>query len=129
MNQYGEQAMAHWQRWLPGRYDQIPNPRDFFTDLGQQVATQIAELSAELAGEDPPQEQYLEKVGRLNAARQRAEETILAEQILLPPEPGTQDSDPPGSSSQPEDPWSPLLEDPSSPYWAAAERRRQEDAL
>jgi hypothetical protein len=53
-------------------------------------------------------------------ARQRAEETILAEQILLPPEPGTQDSDPPGSSSQPEDPWSPLLEDPSSPYWVEA---------
>ena len=110
MNQYGVQAMTHWRRWLPDRYSQIQAPETFFTNLGQQVAEQIADLSVELAGDDPSQEPYLDKVGRLNAARQRAQEMILAEEVLLPPEPGTSEE---GEESRPGDPWTPLLEDPS----------------
>ena len=92
MNEYGRNARTYWQIHLPRRFSAIPAPERtaFFTDLGEQAANQIADLSADLAGDDPPQESYLSKVGRLNAARQQAQETVLAELILLPPEPGTE---------------------------------------
>src|SRR5687767_6027046 len=104
MNHYGSQAMQHWRRWLPARYAAIPNPTEFFEDLGRQVQTQIAELSTQLAGQDPPGEGYLDKVGRLNMARTRAEEIVLRELVLLPPEPtpDTDDSeDPPQTDPDP----------------------------
>jgi len=87
MNRYATTARRHWERWLPQRFQSIPNPTEFFADLGEQVASQIEDLEAELAGEDPPGESYLAKVGRLNNARQRAEEFVLREQVLLAPEP------------------------------------------
>lgn len=86
MNQYGAMAQRHWERWLPQRYQSIPNPTEFFTDLGELVWSQIDELAPQLAGDDPQSETYLAKVGRLNNARQRAEEIVLPEQVLLPPE-------------------------------------------
>lgn len=108
MNEYGAQAMTHWRRWLPSRYAQIASPETFFAELGREVADRIADLSTELAGDDPTQETYLEKVGRLNAARQQAREMVLADQILLPPEPEASEE---GAESTPADPWTPLIED------------------
>ncbi|GAA4554903.1 hypothetical protein GCM10023175_54100 [Pseudonocardia xishanensis] len=108
MNEYGAQAMTHWRRWLPSRYAQIASPETFFAELGLEVADQITDLSTELAGDDPARETYLEKVGRLNAARQRAREMVLAEQVLLPPEPEAAEV---LAESSPVDPWTPLIED------------------
>jgi hypothetical protein len=87
MNQYGAQAKRHWARWLPNRYSQIPDPEAFFTDLGEQVWARVDELSRALAGEDPPGETYMEKLGRLNMARLNAEEAAMKELALLEPEP------------------------------------------
>lgn len=86
MNEYGRRAQAHWRSWLPHAYAQIPDPETYFTELGERVATEIEELSLELAGDDPPGESYREKLGRLNMARQQAREQVVAEQVLLPPE-------------------------------------------
>jgi len=88
MNHYGTAAQRHWARWLPQRYAAIPDPGSFFSDLGDQAARRIADLALDLAGDDPPGEEYLAKVGRLNMARLQAEEIVLPELILLPPEPG-----------------------------------------
>jgi hypothetical protein len=87
MNKYGHMAIRHWQKYLPDRFQAIPESdrTTFFTDLGEEAASQIAELETELAGPDPNGEGYLEKVGRLNAARQQAEEVVLPELILLAP--------------------------------------------
>lgn len=93
MNQYGAMAQRHWQRWLPHRYSQIPDPESFFAELGEEVAARIGDLTLQLAGPDPAGESYLDKVGRLNMARQQAEEIVLREQVLLEPEPGA-DLDP-----------------------------------
>ena len=41
-----------------------------------------------VTGEAPPGEGYLDRVGRLGQARRQAEEIVLAEMILLEPEPG-----------------------------------------
>jgi len=89
VNQYGEMARRHWARWLPGRLAAIGNPEEFFTALGNQAEEKITALAWELAGDDPPGEAYLAKAGRLGEARHRAEQIVLDEIILLPPEPGT----------------------------------------
>lgn len=86
MNQYGSIAKKHWQKWLPTSYRQLDDPDSFFSDLGEQIAERVEELSTVLAGDDPPGEQYLEKLGRLNMARQNAESQALQELALLPPE-------------------------------------------
>ena len=89
VNQYGEMARRHWGRWLPDRFAAIENPETFFTDLGDQAQQKITALAWELAGDDRPGEGYLAKAGRLGEARHRAEQIVLDEMILLPPEPGT----------------------------------------
>ena len=112
MNQYGALAQRHWSRWLPRRYQQISNPDSFFSTLGEEVATAIADLSLDLAGDDPPGEDYQAKLGRLNMARLRAEEMVLRDRVLLPPESEPEEQTTPASSD-----WIPLVEDPSHPYW------------
>ena len=92
MNQYGEMARRHWARWLPNRLTAIGNPEAFFTVLGNQAGQRITALAWELAGDDPPGEPYLAKAGRLGEARHRAEQIVLHEMILLPPEPGTNET-------------------------------------
>ncbi|WP_354174282.1 TnpV protein [Arthrobacter sp. UYEF36] len=69
----------------PTRYNQIQNPEEFFTQLGEQAQEQVDELQVKIAGPDPKGEGYLEKVGRLNAAKNQAEE-IVRYDLLSPPE-------------------------------------------
>lgn len=95
MNQYAAMAERHWRRWLPSRVAELQDPSSFFSELGDQVAERIEDLTAELAGDDPPGETYMQKVGRLNMARLRAEEMVLPEMVLLPPEPGMEEDSSP----------------------------------
>ena len=84
MNRYGRLAMEHWQKTDPAWYGTIADPREFFTELGEQVEAEIQELEIALAGPDKPDERYLEKVGRLRMARLAAEEQVLGEMVLIP---------------------------------------------
>lgn len=88
MNRYGLMARNHWAQWLPSRFAEIEDPDSFFSDLGKQVAERIDQLALRLAGDDQPGEGYLGKAGRLGQARHQAEEIVLAEIVLLTPEPG-----------------------------------------
>ena len=125
MNWYGVMAQNHWARWLPQRYATIEDPDSFFSTLGQETARQIDELATELAGDDEPGEDYLAKAGRLTAARSQAEEIILPQQVLLPPEPGTSE-DPEGNDRPPEITERPLIIDRSHPLWAEVNAEQQE---
>jgi hypothetical protein len=120
MNHYGTMAQRHWARWLPERYAAIPDPGSFFSALGEETARQIADLALDLAGDDPPGEGYLVKVGRLNMARLQAEEIVLPERILLTPEPAAAQQDP-GSqnqaTTQATGPGMPLIVDRNHPLW------------
>jgi hypothetical protein len=93
MNEYGAMAQRHWQRWLPQRYAAIENPDAFFAGLGEEVSAEIAGRWAEMraATGNPRGEDYMDRVGRLNAMRKQAEERVLAERVLLAPEPGADD--------------------------------------
>jgi hypothetical protein len=124
MNEYGRMALDHWQRWLPERLSQIEDPNSFFSTLGDQVATRIADLTLDLAGEDPPGETFMQKLGRLNDAAQRAREMVLPEMVLLAPETDEDDPQPPQTDAE----WVPMREDPNHPWWQQAmaeERTRQ----
>lgn len=94
MNKYAAMAERHWRRWLPSRVAAMDDPASFFESLGEEAAERIEDLTMDLAGDDPPGESYMEKVGRLNMARLRAEEMVLPETVLLPPEPGMEEDDP-----------------------------------
>ena len=101
MNRYGQMARKHWARWLPARYAAIKDPTSFFSDLGNQAEQRIDQLTDRLAGEDPPGEDYLAKAGRLGQARMQAEEIVLAELILLPPETDEDQDQPPATQDRP----------------------------
>jgi len=94
MNHYGDMARRHWARWLPHQYAAIEDPDSFFSDLGSRASARIDELAYQLAGDDPPGEGYLAKVGRLGQARRQAQEIVLPEMILLEPEPGADEDEP-----------------------------------
>lgn len=120
MNWYGRLAQQHWAKWRPNQLSQIPDPETFFTDLGEEVETQIEALEIALAGEDPGGEDYLEKVGRLRNARMTAESQVLREMVLLEPEPGHPDAEdpqdrdlPPGVIGQTD--WMPMVLRPGDP--------------
>ena len=96
MNKYGEIARSHWAKTDPARLAAIEDPETFFQTLGEQAESQIQELTQRLAGPDPPGEEYLTKVGRLNMARLQAEEAVLGELVWIaspgetePPAPAT----------------------------------------
>jgi hypothetical protein len=93
MNRYAHMAMRHWQTTDPERFRAIPESdrEAFFSQLGERAASEIQQLEDRLAGPDPPTETYLEKVGRLNTARQQAEEIVLRELISIPPPCSSQD--------------------------------------
>ena len=89
MNKYGAMAQSHWKTWLPSRYAAIPDPVSFFSQLGIEVSDRIAGLELELLGPDQSSEEFLTRVGRRNMARLQAEELVLREMVLLPPEEGS----------------------------------------
>jgi len=90
VNQYGTLARRQWMRWLPARYAAGTDPEACFAELGEQAASEITRLWAQMRAQDgnPPGEDYLARVAHLNAMRRQAEEIVLTELILLPPEPG-----------------------------------------
>ncbi len=86
MNRYGRLARDHWKSTDPGRFSQIQDPDEFFSDLGETVESQIRDLWLQLAGPDPATPEHgLEKAGRLNMARLQAEVVVLADLVWLPP--------------------------------------------
>jgi hypothetical protein len=109
MNRYGQMAMDHWSKWRPETLAGIPDPETYFSTLGLEVAQAIDELADRIAGPGSPAEPYLDRVGRLGAARMTAESTILREMVLLPPESETE--------QEPEAPWLPMVQHPDDPEW------------
>lgn len=116
-NRYGRMAREHMARYLPSQYGQIRDPAAYFSDLGEQVAHRVEELAMTLATNETPssrqEESYLDHRGSMNMARLRAEELVLAEMVLLPPETDPDDAprDETGAFIGPDPamgPWAPL---------------------
>lgn len=86
MNEYGRQAMNHWQQWFPQEYQQIEDPKAHFAALGEQAADQILQIEDEIVRSGTPSEEYLDEVGRRNMARMTAREIVMSELLPAPPD-------------------------------------------
>jgi hypothetical protein len=91
-------------------------------DLGSRAETRIDALADDLAGEDQPGEGYLAKAGRLGQARRQAEEIVLAEMILLEPEPGASEDE--EAPAPPQD--RPVIVTRDHPLWEEINAEQQE---
>jgi len=93
VNRFGRIAQQYWTTYLPSRLAQIPPAErmTFFEQLGREVQQEIEDRAPALEGTPPPDEGYLETVGRLRMATAQAQEAVLAEMVYLPKEPGTED--------------------------------------
>jgi len=81
MNKYGRRARDHWMRYAPTRYEALEDPEEFFTSLGEQVATQVDQISQPMEAALSADLPYLEKVGQMNAIRNQAEEAAMADLV------------------------------------------------
>lgn len=79
MNKYGNLLQQQWTAADPTYVSSQSDPTTHFAQMGERVQDEVQELLPSLEGTDQPGETYLQKVGRLNAARQQAEEIVLSE--------------------------------------------------
>lgn len=93
MNTYGKFAQDTWKMLAPRQYELIVNPEEWFTNLGKEAENAVGDLSVKIAGQDLQGESYLEKVGRLNAAKMQAEEIVRVEILTPQAEELTEDED------------------------------------
>ena len=121
MNRYGEMARGHWARWLPQAYAAIQDRDSFFSAIGEEAASQVDELAGRLAGDGQPGEGYLERAGRLTAARSQAEEIILPQRVLPRPEGEEQDDRPPTEGAA-----RPAAISPDHPMWPEVNAEQRE---
>jgi hypothetical protein len=125
VNKYGTMARSHWQAWLPERYAAIREPDSFFSTLGLEAESQIEDLADQMAGDGQPGEGYLERAGRLAAARSQAEEIILPQLILPAPEPGLTSEPEDGATAQ-AGAVRPAAISPGHPLWAEVNAEQRE---
>ncbi|MGP5364455.1 TnpV protein [Brachybacterium tyrofermentans] len=79
MNKYAAMLRRQWEIADPTFVTSLDDPTEHFSQMGEQVQNEISELLPSLEGTDPAGESYLQKVGRLNAAKSQAEEIVLTE--------------------------------------------------
>lgn len=87
MSKYIALTREHWQKHRPRSYSQLKDPEAFFSSLSEEIEEQVTTRQLAIAGDDPPNESYLDKVGRLTEARVTAESDVLREML---PEPETE---------------------------------------
>lgn len=133
MNEYGQLALSHWQKWLPSRLSLIPEGArtNYFAELGDQARVQIAAVEESLEAQASRELQalpYLERMGRLNAIRAQAREQVLSEMIYLDPEPAAQaEAEPSDDGESPDNPLGEWMDsqgmprDRAHPLWSMQE--------
>ncbi|RNG26126.1 hypothetical protein [Streptomyces botrytidirepellens] len=82
MNHYGAQMMEFWERERLPEYQEIRNPEEHFTQVGEEIALAVESRARALAGTAPSQEGYLARLKRLNTARFQAEGEVVREYLL-----------------------------------------------
>jgi hypothetical protein len=97
MNKYGAMLRRQWESADPRFVESLNDPTEHFSQMGERVQEEILELLPSLEGTDPAGETFLQKVGRLNAARSQAEEIVLAE--YQPPSDSSEADEPEGWDS------------------------------
>ncbi len=107
-----------WPWFGPPWYEQVDDLDTYLAMYWCALHLSAAELAELLAGDDPPGEGYLAKVGRLIAARHQAEEIISHEYGPLTPE--DEDDEPAPDEDRP------VVVDRDHPSWAEVDAEQRE---
>jgi hypothetical protein len=111
-----------WPWFGPPWYEQVEDLDTYLATYWCALHLSATELAELLAGDDPPGEGYLAKVGRLIAARHQAEEIISHEYGPLTPE-DEEDGD--EDERTPEED-RPKVVDRDHPSWAEVDAEQRE---
>lgn len=93
---YERMARLHWQTYRPTETASLDDPETFFRELGVTAHEEVEAMVA--ATELPATGTAQDRVGMLRAAQKAAEEAVLAELVLVEPEPGREDARLPGTA-------------------------------
>lgn len=88
MSNYAEIARKNWQRLAPKALEQMGQQMDlnlYFQDLENQAWQMVMDLEDQYLAQNPMTDNYLQNVGKLQAARKMAEEYVIKE-LLTPPQ-------------------------------------------
>ena len=77
MSGYETRLRNHWLLHRSGELAGMTDPDSFFSDLSNQIRTQVEELAGQIAGPTRPGEKYQDRLGRLREARMSAESDVL----------------------------------------------------
>ncbi len=86
MNRYGQLASDLSRNHRPVAYSQIPNPDDYFTRAGEEIAAAISDTRDQILGPRRPDENLESYRLRSYQALATAKELVLAEHHLFQPE-------------------------------------------
>lgn len=78
--------MKYWQDAAPTRYADLENPSEFFTDLGEQIATYVEQLASAMEAKTTFSQDTMTRFGELNAIKASAEEVAMHELAYVEPE-------------------------------------------
>ncbi len=78
--------MKYWQDAAPTRYADLENPSEFFTDLGEQIATYVEQLASAMEAKATFSQDTMTRFGELNAIKASAEEVAMHELAYVEPE-------------------------------------------
>lgn len=87
MNHYGHLAERYWTDWLPSRVEDMDDPNRFFTEMGEQIKTEVDSIYMAMTKVVPADLPADQVEGWRNMARKMAEEKVLAETVYLEPDP------------------------------------------
>lgn len=83
LDRYGLRALEHWRHHAPPGQRDVADPRRFFAELGERLASRIEELATPEEAALPATLPPLDRIGEISRIRRRAEELALAEQLQL----------------------------------------------
>lgn len=81
MNEFGQMAMEHWQKYRPLEYAQMTDRETFFRELGEEIAQRIGDRAADLQQQVPPDLTFEKRLQWMGAAQVDAKYQVLAEML------------------------------------------------
>jgi chromosome segregation ATPase len=94
MNRYGQMALEYQRENLPNEFSTIPDPEQFFTAAGEEIAASVGEVRDQIVGLRRAGESAEEFRHRSSQASATAAELVLADHHLLTAEPERRDEGP-----------------------------------
>lgn len=83
LDRYGLRAMEHWRHHAPPHHREVAEPRRFFAELGERLASRVTQLAVPLEQQLPADLPAVERIEQVTRIRSQAEEVALVEQLQV----------------------------------------------